>query len=115
MGSEEIGLITGGHLFHNLKDSTIDLSKVFVIQRALVVRCNARKDLFLAFRVIQTHVGIGLKGSDVQGMTGSLIQKSDELLIDCVDLGTMLLDFLECLVLFRQLILLSRKDGKRTL
>ena len=48
-------------------------------------------------------------------MTGSLIQKSDELLIDCVDLGTMLLDFLECLVLFRHLILLSRKDGKRTL
>ena len=86
MGSEESGLITGGYLFHNLKDSAIDLSKVFVIQRALVVRCNARKDLFLAFRVIQTHVGIGLKGSDIQGMTGSLIQKSDELLIDCVDL-----------------------------
>ncbi len=32
-------------------------------------------------------------------MTGSLIQKSDELLINCIDLSTMLLDFLECLVL----------------
>ena len=69
--------------------------------RDSVVAVHFGENLLFAFGVVQTHVGTGLETADDQRMARALVQQRDELPVDLVDLGTMLLDLRDNAVFFR--------------